>query len=147
MASGSAELPHPLRRSAGRESETLCGGDLLVEVSENLLNHLWIFDAGNNPDGSAAGPTGVDVNAKNALEALYRNPVIVALLSGVSVNLLGVTLPKAVNSIAALPSGVIMYVFAQRYQVAIATATTIVLVYTVLSTITLSGLLLILASP
>ena len=61
---------------------------------------------------------------KNALEALCRNPVI-----------------------AALPSGVIMYEFAQRYQVAIATATTTVLVYTALSTITLSGLLLILVSP
>ena len=45
----------------------------------DLLDHHRVFNAGDNPDGSAAGPTGLDVNAKNPLEALcpaHRGPAL-----------------------------------------------------------------------
>jgi hypothetical protein len=53
----------------------LCGGDRLVEVSENLLDHHRIFDAGHYPDGPAAGSTGLDVDTINTFEALYLSPI------------------------------------------------------------------------
>lgn len=49
--------------------------------------------------------------------------------------------------LAALPSGVNVYIFAERYQRAVATATTTVFLATLLSMVTLPVLLLLLAGP
>jgi hypothetical protein len=59
---------HPAHRGAGQggKTGTLCGGDLLVEMNENLLDHLRIFDPGNYPDRPAAEPTGLNVKLRGS---------------------------------------------------------------------------------
>jgi len=41
-----------------------------IQMGEDLLNHRWIFDAGDDLDAAAANAAGFDVDAENLLEAL-----------------------------------------------------------------------------
>ena len=41
-----------------------------LEVGQDLLNHLRVFDAGGDLDAAAAGLAGLEVDIEYALEAL-----------------------------------------------------------------------------
>ncbi len=43
---------------------------LLVQVSEDFLDHRRILDAGNDPDGATAGSAGLDVDVEHPFQAL-----------------------------------------------------------------------------
>lgn len=49
------------RRTARRQPRGFCQGVLFVEVSENLLDHQWVFDATDDPERATASQTGLDV--------------------------------------------------------------------------------------
>jgi hypothetical protein len=58
------------RRPALWQPTRPLSGFLLIEVIEYLLNHHRVFDAGNDLHGPAAGRTGLNVDAKDAFQAL-----------------------------------------------------------------------------
>ncbi|MDH3695411.1 MAG: AEC family transporter, partial [Gammaproteobacteria bacterium] len=74
---------------------------------------------------------------------LVIHPLIVWLLAVFAFDIEPLWIAVAVV-MAAMPTGVNMYLFAQRYKVAVAVATTTVLLCTALSIVTLSGLLFLL---
>jgi hypothetical protein len=51
--------PGPFRRRA-----------VLIEVRENLRDHHRVFDTGDDPERTAAGPAGLDVDAEYPFQAL-----------------------------------------------------------------------------
>ena len=62
VSSVSGEQARLWRPSAGRQSRGFYRRALLVEVGEDLIDHHWVLDAGNDSDGATAGPAGVDVD-------------------------------------------------------------------------------------
>ena len=46
------------------------GGGLIVKMSENLVDNVLVFNTGDDPDRSAATTTDLDVDGKNAFQAL-----------------------------------------------------------------------------
>ena len=49
-----------------------CGGVFRVKVGENLLDHLWVFDPGDDPQRPDAGRPGLDAYAKDAFQPFRR---------------------------------------------------------------------------
>jgi len=49
---------------------SFCRGAFLIEVGEELLDHHRVRDTGDHLDRPAAGPAGLDVDAKYLLQAL-----------------------------------------------------------------------------
>lgn len=58
------------RRPALRQPARRLRGGFVVKVREDLLNHHWVFDAGDDPDRPAAGTASLDVDIENSLEPL-----------------------------------------------------------------------------
>ncbi len=56
-----------------------CCFGFVLQVIEDLLDHHWVFDAGNNLHCAATFTTGFDVDVANALQALrpaHRGPAL-----------------------------------------------------------------------
>jgi hypothetical protein len=60
--SGSVEQTRLGRRPAPRRPGRFRRGVFFIEMGEDLLDHHWIVDAGNDPHRPAAFPTGLDVD-------------------------------------------------------------------------------------
>jgi len=67
---GSVEQALLRRRPARRQPGSFCRGAFLIEVGEELLDHHRVLDAGDDFERPAAGPTGLDVDAKYPLQPL-----------------------------------------------------------------------------
>jgi hypothetical protein len=61
----SQTIPLPGGPARGQRGGNRCS-HFLIQVSEYLANHLRVFDAGNNPDLTAAFTTGIKVNIKHS---------------------------------------------------------------------------------
>jgi hypothetical protein len=68
----SAEQAGPRWRSTVRQQERGSRRQFFFQVRQNLLNDLWVFDAGNDLNSVVAFTARFAVNVEHALEPLRR---------------------------------------------------------------------------
>jgi len=66
----SVEQPRLGRRPARRPPGSFWRGAFLIEVGEDLLDHFWVLDAGDDPHRPTAGRAGLHVDVEHPFQAL-----------------------------------------------------------------------------